>query len=138
MATETSNTDIDTTTTRIPKYMVPIIIDKTLDYNILITLLNAEIGPQYKITFAQQGIKVLTTTTHAYNTAKDALNKQNIYFYTSTPREEKSHSAILKGLPGSIDTGIINQELTEHHIHLQYIEQFTSKTGQDPERTIRK
>ncbi|KAJ8888970.1 hypothetical protein PR048_008464 [Dryococelus australis] len=118
--------------------MVPIIIDKTLDYKRLITLLNAEIGPQYKITFTQQGIKVLTTTTHAYNTAKDALKKQNIHFYTFTPREEKSHSTIFKGLPASIDIDIIKQELTEHHIHLKYIEQFTSKTGQVPERTIRK
>ncbi|KAJ8868937.1 hypothetical protein PR048_030478 [Dryococelus australis] len=138
LATETTNTDNDTTTTRIPKYMVPIIIDKTLDYNRLITLLNAEIGPQYKIMFTQQGIKVLSTTTHAYNTAKDAVKKNNIHFHTFTPRDEKSHSAILKGLPASIDSDIKKQELTEHHIHFQYIEQFTSKTGQGPERTIRK
>ncbi|KAJ8880802.1 hypothetical protein PR048_017273 [Dryococelus australis] len=126
LATETANTDNDTTTTRIPKYMVPIIIDKTLDYNRLIT-------------FTQQEIKVLTTTTQAYNTAKDALKKkQNIHLHTFAPREEKSHSAILKGLPASIDIDIIKQEITEHHIHFQYIEHFTSKTGQGPERTIRK
>ncbi|KAJ8885832.1 hypothetical protein PR048_012037 [Dryococelus australis] len=112
LATETSNTENDIIT-RIPKYIMPIIINKTLDYNRLITLLNAEIVPQYKITFTQQEIKVLTTTMHAYNTTKDTLKKRNIHFHTFTPREEKSHSAILKGLPASIGIVIIKQELTE-------------------------
>ncbi|KAJ8897369.1 hypothetical protein PR048_002715 [Dryococelus australis] len=37
LITEASITDNDTITTRIPKYMVPIIIDKSLDYNNLVT-----------------------------------------------------------------------------------------------------
>ncbi|KAJ8897285.1 hypothetical protein PR048_002631 [Dryococelus australis] len=113
LVTETSNIDNETTTTRIPKYMTAI-----LDH------------------FHPAGNQSPNHHTQAYNTAKDALKKQNFNFYTFTPKEEKSHSAILKGLPASID--IIKQELTEHHIHLQYIEQFTPKTGQGPERTIRK
>ncbi|KAJ8879721.1 hypothetical protein PR048_020329 [Dryococelus australis] len=112
LVTETSKPDNDTTATRIPKYMVPIIIDKTFDYNTLITF----------------------TKCRNWTAIQD-------HFHPSG-NQRKPHAAILKGLAASIDIDvdidIIKQELTERHIHLQYIEQFTSKTGQGPERTIRK
>ncbi|KAJ8883589.1 hypothetical protein PR048_015433 [Dryococelus australis] len=88
LAIDNSTTD-DTTKIKIPKYMVPIIIDKSIYYNRLISLINGQIGPQYKISFTQQGIKVLTNSTHVYDITKETLKKQNIHLLSFTNKEEK-------------------------------------------------
>lgn len=115
------NAGINTPVNTKPRTPPPIVIhQKVIDHRGLIKFITEIAGKQFHVKYTAGRTTVQTYDNKIYKVLLKELTEQNLKFHTYTPKDEKTHGFVLRGLDSEPSTEEIKEDLeTTHKIQIQ-------------------
>lgn len=99
-----------------PRMPPPVVIhQKVNDHKELIALITEMIGKQFHLKYTAGRTIIQAYTINNYRILMKELTDQKIHLHTYTPKDEKTHGFVLRGLDSAPDTQEIKEELENTH-----------------------
>lgn len=97
-----------------PKLPPPIVLhQQVVDHKSLITLIRDLIGKQFHLKHTMGRITIQTYNNQNYRSLLKELTENNISLHTFTPKDERTHGFVTKGLDSCPDLEEVKEDLEE-------------------------